>query len=171
MILHCTHKLLHDLGFKPKDVPDALSSRPLLSWHANVFRVLRQKVVVLVNDQTFFSIVLPGMKKVYYADFPNIVRLCLQKTMISEGYPIEYVNFLMAESGITYARTCNRQVISVMNDLVRHYTCDFEDAGSCDSNIVTWTQQRTNRIPFLAGTRKSWFPIERLAADIKAQLQ
>ncbi len=63
--IHCTQKLLKELGKRGAGVPQPEPQRGLLGpWHANLIRIERRKCILFTNDLTLYSFLVPGVKKV-----------------------------------------------------------------------------------------------------------
>ena len=63
MHLHCTKKLMDQLGLLPAELEASSPSNRILSWHAHIVFIARSKTLIAVNDQTFYAIIMPRMKK------------------------------------------------------------------------------------------------------------
>ncbi|WP_202407117.1 DUF6933 domain-containing protein [Guptibacillus hwajinpoensis] len=74
MLIQCTKKLLQELKV---DVVTEVDEDPLYSWHANLIKLGRKKVVVFTNDQNRYAIVLYGVKA---KDLKK--KSCLQKVSL-----------------------------------------------------------------------------------------
>lgn len=69
MQIQCTKKLLDELKIKaePRTEENSLSS-----WHGNLLKLGRKKVLVLMNDVSRYAVVLFGLKA---KDLKNIASL------------------------------------------------------------------------------------------------
>lgn len=71
MILHCTQKLLKELGNPPLQTPDVLTTG-LGNWYANLLVIDRRKCVLFTNEKTLYSFLLPNVKKENLKNFSTI---------------------------------------------------------------------------------------------------
>ncbi len=61
-ILHCTQKLLTELGTPLlADIP--ADPEGLGNWYANLIRIDRRKCLLFTNDKTLYSFLIPAVKK------------------------------------------------------------------------------------------------------------
>ena len=89
MIIHCTNKLLKEL--KSASENEKPKGNSFWSWHANVFHIERYKCVLVTNDETLFSIFIPGLKSVEFKMFHAIFGQNLFKTLLSEAIPQDQI--------------------------------------------------------------------------------
>lgn len=59
--IQCTKKLLKEVGQEHKDA--FIPTVPLGCWHANLLFLDRRKCVLFTNDQTRYSLLVPGLRK------------------------------------------------------------------------------------------------------------
>lgn len=57
----CTQKLAKELTSEP--LTSAPNVRGFIGWHGNLIRLFRRKSVLLVNDETRFTLFIPGLVK------------------------------------------------------------------------------------------------------------
>lgn len=69
MHLHCTKKLIEQLGFAAVDLHAPTPSNRLLAWHAHIVSIGRSKTLVAVHDQTFYAVIMPQMNRKYLTYF------------------------------------------------------------------------------------------------------
>ncbi|WP_042498799.1 DUF6933 domain-containing protein [Algibacter lectus] len=67
-IIYCTQKFETVVG-KSRIVKSDKSS-PLGNWNANVFTVSRKNCVILMNDVSYYSVLLIDFKKKGFIEFP-----------------------------------------------------------------------------------------------------
>jgi len=113
--IKCTAKLLVELGTEPIAAP----SQPDLSdWHANVLRIERKKFVLFTNDQTLYSFLIRMARRPVPADFIELFRLGLLKSLLAEGLDDPRVAQMLGGQGPTIiTRTSSRSVLGSMNEL------------------------------------------------------
>ena len=161
-IIHCTKKLLNELEVLPNGsmVPEPLSGF-LGPWHANLIRIERRKCLLLTNDRTLYSILIPGVKKKDLVDFLKLFSLHLKMNLEKEGFAPQDIDKALEEYGeIAIAPTANRSVLGSMNDLA--YQADFlvSRAGGLEKGDMLTVNMMLNRIPM--GAIKYDYAIEKL---------
>lgn len=92
---------------------------PLFSWHGNYFNVKRKKVLLLVNDLTYFPIVLIGIdaktKKQLKEIIPNAITEVFQAAGIPQKKITEYLD-LAGE--IEISAGYNRVITGIINNMI-----------------------------------------------------
>jgi hypothetical protein len=161
-IIHCTKKLMNELEVLPSGrmVPEPLSGF-LGPWHANLIRIERRKCLLLTNDRTLYSFLVPGVKKKDLGTFRELFALDLKRNLEKEGFgPEDIAKALREYDEITIAPTANRSVLGSMNDLA--YQADFlvSRAGGLGKGDMLTVNMMLNRIPM--GAIKYDFAIEKL---------
>jgi hypothetical protein len=78
-IIRCTKKLLKEAGIAVTDQPVSPSSW-LESWHANLVIIDRSKCLLVTNDESFYTLFIPGLKK---SDFKNL-KLIINEHLFSK---------------------------------------------------------------------------------------
>lgn len=170
MHLHCTKKLIEYLGLSTADLGAGVPhSNRLLAWHAHIVYIARSKTLIAVNDQTFYAIIMPRVRKMSPERFADEFHSALSISLRSEGFQDHHLGSLFGER-IVYAKTLDRQVLGIINEAINHirYLVESRD-GWAHVSIVELTKQM-NRTPWLAGTRKCVFPIEKITDDLKVLL-
>jgi hypothetical protein len=148
-IIHCTMKLLKELDESPSSsiTPGPLSGF-LGPWHANLIRIERRKCLLLTNDRTLYSILIPGVKKKDLCNFPELFALHLKRHLEKEGFgPEDIAKALREYDEIAIAPTANRSMLGSMNDLA--YQADFlvSRAGGLEKGDILTVNMMLNRIP------------------------
>ena len=64
-LLHCTQKLLKELGKPPLQNPDTSpeNSEGLGNWYANLLRIDRRKCLLFTNEKTLYTFLIPKVLK------------------------------------------------------------------------------------------------------------
>lgn len=66
-IIGATQKVLRELQITATE--DVKVSKSLNEWHLNLFKIGRYQYLILINEITLYSVVIPGVKK---KDLANI---------------------------------------------------------------------------------------------------
>lgn len=166
MHLHCTKKLIEQLGLSAAELNTLPPSNRLLAWHAHIVSIARSKTLVAVNDQTFYAVIMPQMDKKRLGRFADEFRSALFTSFVNEGFQGHHAKFLFGER-IFYAKSYDRQVLGIVNEVVQHIRYHVENSGGWDRiNVVDLTKKQINCIPWLAGTRNPVFPVKAIEAEI-----
>lgn len=89
--------------------------------------------------------------------------LTLSCVLHSEGLPNGIVEKILAEyENVQFGKSADRSVLGSANDLAFHYKHLIMDAGGVHSCKVPEIIRQLNRMPMLAGSRNSKFPIDEL---------
>jgi len=148
-IIHCTKKLLKELDESPSSsiAPEPLSGF-LGPWHANLIRIERRKCILLTNDRTLYSILIPGVKKKDLVNFRELFALHLKMNLEKEGFGQEDTKKALEEYGeITIAPTKSRSVLGSMNDLADQADFLVSRAGGLEKGDMLTVNMMLNRIP------------------------
>ena len=70
MHLFCTQKLLKAFAL-PKNQLALPPSNRLLGWHAHLVLIARSKTIIAINDQNFFAVIMPQIRKERLKNFQN----------------------------------------------------------------------------------------------------
>ena len=145
-VIHCTKKLLSELGVSDSKVRPDYPSRIFGPWHANLIRIERRKCILFTNDSTLFSFLVPGVKK--NDDFHDLFLLNLNSNLVIEGFVQRDTLKALAEySEIAIAPTTNRSVLGSMNDLAYQVESLISQAGGLGKANILRINMMLNRIP------------------------
>jgi len=116
-IIRCTKKLLKEVGGV---IPD-LDIRPsfwLESWHANLVVIDRCKCLLVTNDESLYTLFIPGLKKADFKHLKIIINEHLFKSMVYDGLSQSSIEkVLSVGDDLVFTTTNSRSVIGVMNDM------------------------------------------------------
>jgi len=161
-IIHCTKKLLSELEASPEgSITPEQSSGFLGPWHANLIRIERRKCLLLTNDRTLYSFLVPGVKKKDLGNFRELFSLHLKMNLVKEDFSPGDINKALEEYGeIAIAPSASRSVLGSMNDLA--YQADFlvSRAGGLEKGDMLIVNMMLNRIPM--GAIKYHFSIDKV---------
>jgi hypothetical protein len=148
-IIKCTAKLLRELRTKPAIEPT--QSPGLWHWHANLLRIERKKCVLFTNDRTLYSFFVFMKKRPQQADFAEMFRLGLLKSLMSERLTDLRIKYVLSEHGhIVIAKTSSRSVLGSMNDLAFQITSMIQAMGGLAVADLTEINRNLNRVPMKA---------------------
>jgi len=128
MIIQCTQALLN----KMKITKDKLTPREghehlpnsLKAWHANIVNMDRRKAVVLMNNETRYTVVIYRPKPKDFARMKELIKEGIITALRMEGIREDVINRYMADAGeIAFSKTANRSMVAKMNNAV--YEVEF----------------------------------------------
>ncbi len=148
-IIHCTKKLLNELEASPGSSITLEQSPGFLGpWHANLIRIERRKCLLLTNDRTLYSFLVPGVKKKDLDNFRELFALHLKMNLAKEGFGHEDITKALGEYGeIAIAPTKSRSVLGSMNDLADQADFLVSRAGGLEKGDMLTVNMMLNRIP------------------------
>ena len=116
-IIRCTKNLLKEAGISVTDQP--VSPSPWLeSWHANLVIIDRSKCLLVTNDESFYTLFIPGLKKSDFKQLKLIINEHLFRSMVYDGLPQSLIEKVLdVGDELVFATTNNRSVLGTMNDM------------------------------------------------------
>jgi hypothetical protein len=113
MLIHCSKKLLDELKIKPD--PE-LTEEPLFSWSAHLLTINRRKMVVAVNNENRYAIVLYGLKAKDFKRFDELISEGIRETWRAEGIKDDVIEkYLSAAGEIRFMKSKDRSAVSRLN--------------------------------------------------------
>ena len=106
---------------------------------------------MFTNDQTLYSFLVRRIKTPRSAEFMEVFRLGLFKSLMNEGLDEAQVQYMLKEhAAVTIAKTNSRSVLGSMNELAfqAKYLINFS-GGLVDAGLSEITRQ-LNRTPMSA---------------------
>jgi hypothetical protein len=146
MILHCTQKLLKELGNPPLQSPDEPNTG-LGNWYANLLTIDRRKCILFANEKTLYSFLIPKVKKENLKNIVDDFLLNLNLNLQAEGFPIEVIRRVMQEyTDIGFAKTASRQVLGSMNEIAfQHKYVIINHCGGIENIRILGVNKEINR--------------------------
>ncbi|WP_421381672.1 plasmid pRiA4b ORF-3 family protein [Bacillus salacetis] len=113
MLIQCTKKLLDELKVSPAG---RIEEDHLFSWHANIVKYGRRKAVVLVNDKTFYAIVLYSVKAKDLKNLGELAKQAIREVFRAEGILDEIIDDYIQRTGeVTFTKTKDRKSVGRLN--------------------------------------------------------
>jgi hypothetical protein len=144
MLIQATKKLRDELNLQELEQAER---PPLFSWHANFLRINRRKTAVLVNDATDYTVILYGMKKDDFNNFPDRVREGIKRTFEREGIKASLIEkYLSQFEEFYYTKAENRSYIAKMNNsckVAKRFAERFNENDIYQSRIA----KKVNNMP------------------------
>jgi hypothetical protein len=117
-IIGATQKVLKELQVAATN--DVKVSKSLNEWHLNLFKIGRYQCLILINDLTLYSVVIPGVKKKDLANIDGLLIRHLAENLLNEGIdPVLIEKFLKQGNEFLFTKTHNRSVVGVIVELVK----------------------------------------------------
>ena len=118
MTIQSTKKLQDFIGIKRDTIPTDEESINL--WHGNIFIVGRRKCLLLTHNESYYSLFIYGITKKDIKDLSQIIKKQLTELLRGDDFTLEQI-VKMTETVVTleYAKTSDRKVMGVMNDMVQ----------------------------------------------------
>ncbi|MGM0338914.1 cell division protein FtsA [Enterococcus sp. AZ007] len=124
MIINPSKKALPLFNYLPKAADKKLArsfsdSNPLFSWHANYFNVKRKKILLLVNDLTYFPIVLVGIDAKNKKQLNEIIRAAIKEVFQAAKIPQQkIIDYLDLAGEIEVSAGYNRVITGIINNMI-----------------------------------------------------
>ncbi|WP_339173297.1 hypothetical protein MKY51_14360 [Solibacillus sp. FSL R5-0691] len=123
MIIQCTKKVLDTLNVDASQLvsPDGFDQYPesLFGWHANIVTIYRRKVLVLMNNETRFPVVINRLLKKDLANLEELIHEAIRVALRMEGVSNAVIETYLASSkGLSFSKTANRSMVARLNNTV-----------------------------------------------------
>ena len=116
VVLRCTKKLQNRLRVELSE-DDTPCTNALGPWYGNLIYVGRQQLVMVTNERTFLTVVVPAREG---ATVNERIREALGRLLLRIGIDKATIELELREmQDVTYSRTMSRTVLGVMNDFGR----------------------------------------------------
>lgn len=124
MIIQCTKTVLEKLNVPTSNLvsPEGYEQFPesLMSWHANIVTIHRRKVLILMNNEARYPVVINGLLKKDVANIQTVIQDAIRLALQMEGVKDSMIEHYLTTAGdITFSKTASRSMIAKMNNVVR----------------------------------------------------
>ncbi|MGG1676108.1 DUF6933 domain-containing protein [Neobacillus sp. NRS-1170] len=117
-VIGATQKVLKELQVQARC--DVEPSKDLNTWHMNLFKIGRYQCLILVNDLTLYSLVIPRVKKKELSNIGELLTRHLAENLRSEGLDaVSIEKFIEQGNEIVFTKTHNRSVVGAMVEMVK----------------------------------------------------
>jgi hypothetical protein len=117
VIIQATKKLQDFVGVKENGTPEGEEKIHL--WHGNIFMIGRKKCLLLVHNESYYSVFIYGVTKKDVKNLPSIVKKYLTELLRKDDFTLsQIVKFIQTVDEIIYAKTSNKKVMGVMNNMI-----------------------------------------------------
>ncbi|MEW6108169.1 MAG: hypothetical protein AB1632_03220 [Nitrospirota bacterium] len=165
-LIHCTQKLLKELGNPSLQSIEGIAySEGLGNWYANIIKIDRKKCLLLTNEKSLYSFIIPSVLK---ANIKNLKTEFLNHLILNlqyEGFNLEIINHIQKEyQDIGFAKTASKHVLGAMTQLMFEYEVLIQMKEGIDNVKVLEINRDINRT-ILKGI-KFLHPIEALRESL-----
>ena len=166
MLISCTKKLAVALKINVFEVIP-IRREPLFEWHANLFVFNRRKGVILMNNQTRYSVVLYGLKAEHFREFQTIALSAIEQTFKAEGFSDDVIsNYVRTCAQVIYAKSSDRSILGQVNDVLYMMQYHMEEYLPTDDIYMIELSKRMSRTP-MGKHLKYICPIDVLKEELK----
>ncbi|MGG3468636.1 hypothetical protein ABES02_14290 [Neobacillus pocheonensis] len=117
-VIGATQKVLKELQVEANSDVEILDG--LNAWHMNLFKIGRYQCLILVNDLTLYSLVIPGVKKKDFAKIGELLTRHLAENLKADGLDTSLIEkFIEHGDEIIFTKTHNRSVVGAMVEMVK----------------------------------------------------
>jgi len=164
MLIHCTKKLLDQMGTQPDPHGE---EDPLFSWNANVLTLNRKKAVVLVNDKNRYAIVLYGLKAKDFKRLDQLILEGIRETFRQEGMKEQVIAKYLLHSGkISFTKTKDRTSVARMNNICG-YVPFFEEVIDHCSIYQPGLSKKLSSLLVGDGKKSYFYPNQVMYKDLE----
>ena len=161
MQLHCTKKLLERLDVSRVSLKEEAPANQIFSWQAHLVSIDRGKALIAVNEETFYILIMPQLKKKNFEKLAVEFYSALFVSLKSEGYTNRHCQYLFGGE-MSYGKTYSRQLLGILNDAVKHIDFQvYRHGGWAGTNLVELTKEM-NRTPWLASSRHAVYGFQKM---------
>ena len=123
MLILCTKTLLDKMNIdKNKLIPaEGHEQFPesFTAWHANFININRRKAIVLMNNETRYSVVIYRPTPKDFTRLDKLIREAIIVALRMEGVAEDVIERYMDKTGeISFSKTANRSMVAKMNNAV-----------------------------------------------------
>lgn len=166
MLIQCTKSLLDQLGIKNSELHPSEGHEQFpnsfMAWHANFVTIDRKKAIVLMNNETRYSVVIYRPSKKDFSKINELIREAIIMALRMEGVRKEVIEAYMEIAGeITFSKTASRSMVAKMNNAVREieFMQEYLDEKK---RIQRYISIVTGRFIQLSGNDPAFYPIEKM---------
>lgn len=166
MLTQCTKVLLDRIGLKGDELYDRDDHLELpnrfIAWHAHLIKIGRKKAVILVNNETKYSVLIYGPVKKDFSNIKNLIHDAIAEALRMEGIHKDVIDAYLAKAGeINFSKTGSRSMISRMNNIVDEMSF-YDEYIDKNSKIQRYISILTGTFIQSSNDKKTGFyPIEK----------
>lgn len=146
-LIRCTKQLLEHL--QSDGVVNVHPIREALgSWHAKICMFGGEKSVLVTNDSTLYSFLIPQLTNNDFANFRRLFIQHLLQNLMNEGIMQSKIDIVLEEHNrVFFSEMNNQTVLDVMKEHASHLKFVIHKAGGLQDTNVFETNKMLNRKP------------------------
>jgi len=146
-LIHCTQKLLKELGNPPVQPSTPVTVTDLGNWYANLIRIDRKKCLLFTSEKTLYSFLIPGVKKENLKNIQDEFLINLNLNLQAESFSIGVINKVMQEyQEIGFAKTASKHILGAMTQISFEYEVLIQMKEGLENVKVLDMNRDINRI-------------------------
>ena len=147
--IRCTAKALKQFGIPSRETCEVKPADSLLgNWYCNLLTIDRRKCVLFMNENTFLSFLLFGVRKDNSNSIPHIFANGLSQLLTLEGFSETQIERIFADyTSCEITKTEGRSALGNLRDLMINYEHSIMYDGGlkeCDLGNIIF---KMNRMP------------------------
>jgi hypothetical protein len=166
MLIHCTKTLLDKLGIKGSELasPEGHEQFPnsFMAWHANFVSIGRRKAIILMNNETRYSVVIFRPSNKDFSKIKELIYEAISEALRMEGVRKEVIEAYMAQAGeISFSKTSSKSMVAKMNNAVREieFMREYLDEKT---RIQRYISIVTGRLIQRSGANEGFYPFDKM---------
>lgn len=170
MIIQCTKKVLDTLNIGASQLvaPEGFDQYPesLFGWHANIVTIYRRKVLVLMNNETRFPVVINRLLKKDLTNLKELIHEAIRVALRMEGVSESVIEKYFASSkGLVFSKTANRSMVAKLNNTVYEveFWAEFLDK---DATIQRYISPIVSKMIQSDTQNKGFYPKEKMLESL-----
>lgn len=170
MIIQCTKKALDMLNIDDSRLvsPEGFDQYPesLFGWHANIVTINRRKVLVLMNNETRFPVVINRLLKKDLANLEALILEAIRAALRMEGISNHIIEkYLSLSNEISFSKTASRSMIAKLNNTIYEVEC-WEYFIDEDIKIQSFISPIISRMIQSDAQNKGFYPNEKMLESL-----
>lgn len=166
MLIQCTKNLLDKIGIKDSELasPEGQEQFPnsFMAWHANFVSIDRRKAIILMNNETRYSVVIFRPNTKDFSKLKELIYEAISEALRMEGVRKEVIETYMAQAGeISFSKTASKSMVAKMNNAVREieFMREYLDEKTKIQRYISIT---TGRFIQMSGGNEAFYPFEKM---------
>lgn len=162
--------MLDKLGIKGNELvsPDGHEEFPksLMAWHANLVTINRRKMIVLMNNETRYPVVIYKPVKKDFLKINELIRIAITVAFRMEGIREEMIQAYLEKAGeITFSKTANRSLVAKMNNAVRdiEFVQEYIDEETTIQRYISFVAAKFIQT---SGANDAFYPYEKMIESL-----
>lgn len=166
MLIQCTKVLLDRIGIKASelDSPEGHEQFPnsFMAWHANFVSIDRRKAIILMNNETRYSVVIYRPSSKDFSKIKELIYEGITEALRMEGVRKEVIKAYMVKAGgISFSKTSSKSMVAKMNNAVREieFMPEYLDE---ETRIQRYISIVTGRFIQSSGANNAFYPFKKV---------